>query len=108
VTTFPQTGTVHAISTNGGTEPVWSLDGRELFYRHGPQVMVVQVESDVAFATGPPRVLFEGDFVFNVYQNWDITPDGQRFVMVEELSRPREIRIVPNWFDDLRRLVPAD
>jgi hypothetical protein len=52
-------------------------------------------------------VLFEGDFTPEIFRNWDITPDGQRFVMVADRSQRREIRIVRNWFDELRRLAPV-
>ena len=109
VSGFPNLGVTSPISTNGGTDPLWSPDGRELFYRQGRQVMVVGVETEGDFEASAPRMLFEGDYVADIYQNWDVASDGQSFVMVlADPERPREIRIVQNWFDELKRLVPTD
>ncbi len=71
--------------------------------------MVVGVETEGDFEASAPRMLFEGDYVADIYQNWDVASDGQSFVMVlADPERPREIRIVQNWFDELKRLLPTD
>lgn len=54
------TGRVRPISVEGGSEPVWAPDGRELFYREGTRMMAVTI--DAGGQVGPARVLFDGDF----------------------------------------------
>jgi hypothetical protein len=70
----------------GGTEPVWARSGRELFYRSGRKMMVVDTVTGPAFSTGNPKMLFEGDdaALGRVFggQNYAVTPDGQHFIMI--------------------------
>jgi serine/threonine-protein kinase len=106
---YPATGKRWTVSTNGGTEPLWSPDGRTLFYRQGDRVMAVALETSAEFLAGKPRQLFEEPFEADIYPNYDISPDGNRFVMVRrDSSPPREIHVVLNWFEELKRLVPTD
>ncbi len=99
----------------GGGQPVWSPDGKELFYRSGDKTMVVSIQSqDQTLRAGSPRVLFEGQYVSHSnppgFQYYDISPDGQRFVMLKEgdLSEAQgQINVVQNWFEELKRLVPT-
>ncbi|MCI0447157.1 protein kinase, partial [bacterium] len=70
------------ISTQGGTGPLWSHDGKELFYSYGRQMMVVQLAYSPEFSASVPSKLFDGPFVWERAGNYDITPDGQRFVMI--------------------------
>ena len=51
------------ISTDGGTEPVWSRDGRELFYLNGDRMMAVEITTAPTFRAGTPRLLFEGRYL---------------------------------------------
>jgi Tol biopolymer transport system component len=108
---FPGPGRRIQISTDGGMRPVWSASGRELFYLNGRDMMVVDVESLAEFRAGTPRLLFEGSHVYTVGQrNYDVTPDGQRFVMIhpEERSAPAQLHVVLNWTEELKRLVPPN
>ena len=57
---FPRLDRKWLISTDGGTEPRWSRNGRELFYRNGDKLMAVDVNTQPAFSAGSPRVLFQG------------------------------------------------
>ena len=91
---------------------MWSPDGTELFYRSGNRMMVVSVETELAFRPGRPEVLFEGRYVNsrivsgNPY--YDISPDGQRFLMIKDIEgRTGQINVVLNWFEELKRLVPT-
>ncbi len=101
---FPGPGAVTPISTNGGSYPLWSRDGRELFYRSFDGIMVVDVQTEPRLSAGSPRVLLEGEQL----GPHDVSPDG-RFVMVEnpqdEVSN--RLIIVFNWFDELNRLCPS-
>jgi dipeptidyl aminopeptidase/acylaminoacyl peptidase len=103
------------ISVGGGTEPLWGPDGRELFYRNGDKMMAVAIEaeSEPELSVGTPRLLFEGRFLPGpnwARRNYDISPDGQRFLMIqrEQDLVPTEIIVVLNWFEELKRLVPTN
>jgi len=94
------------VSTEGGGRPVWSRDGKELFYRKDRQMLSVSINTRASLSVGAPRVLFEGDFRFGGdHPGYDVAADG-RFLMIRtpDEERPREIHIVLNWFDELRRL----
>ena len=60
---YPGPGGKWQISTEGGTEPVWNRNGRELFYRSGDKMMAVDIATQPSFAAGKPRMLFEGPYV---------------------------------------------
>jgi len=109
---YPGPGGKWQISTEGGTEPVWSAKGDELFFRDGDQMMVVSINTQAAFSAGTPQVLFEGPYTSGqgFRQNYDVTPDGQRFVMVRAAqgSEQAQINVVLNWFEELKRLVPTN
>ena len=103
------------ISVGGGTEPLWGPDGRELFYRNGDKMMAVAIEteSDPELSVGTPALLFEGRFLPGpnwARRNYDISPDGQRFLMIqrEQDLVPTEIIVILNWFEELKRLVPTN
>ncbi|MFB3141670.1 MAG: TolB family protein, partial [Acidobacteriota bacterium] len=96
----------------GGGEPVWSPDGRELFYRSGDRMMAVSIQTEPTFRAGRPEVLFEGSYrttpVPAGLQYYDISPDGQRFLMIKREREEAQINVVLNWFEELKRLVPTD
>jgi serine/threonine-protein kinase len=116
VRAFPDKGTQVQISSSGGVLPVWSPNGRELYYRTEDQrIMVVNYTvAEGTFTAGKPRLWF-GRQLTNVGlgRNLDIASDGKRFlvVMPAEESEPREmqshITLVVNFFDELRRRVPT-
>jgi len=97
----------------GGGQPVWSPDGRELFYRSGDRTMVVSIQTQGQTLTaGSPKVLFEGSYVSHSvptgFQYYDISPDGKRFLMLKEVTpETTQIHVVLNWFEELKRLVPT-
>jgi dipeptidyl aminopeptidase/acylaminoacyl peptidase len=97
------------VSTEGGSVPRWRADGRELFYLQGDQMMVVETRIDGEPRLGLPRKLFE--LSQGLLAMYDVTLDGQRFVMVdasESEPPPKEIILVQNWFEEVKRLVPRD
>jgi serine/threonine-protein kinase len=106
---FPGPGRRIQISTDGGGFPVWSPSGRDIFYLIGQKVMAVEVETQPAFQAGTPRLLFEGSHEVQIMRSYDVTPDGQRFVMIQPGARtlPTQLNVVLNWFEELRRLVPT-
>jgi Tol biopolymer transport system component len=109
---FPGPGGRWLISADGGGEPVWSRDGRELFYRSGDRLMAVTVGTDDGFQASEPSVLFEKPFERAApgFTNYDVDRDGERFVMVQggDPPAPDHLRVVLDWFQELESLVPAD
>jgi Tol biopolymer transport system component len=89
ISPFPHPATSRSrVSTNGGTEMRWARNGHELFYREGDKRMAVQISTDPLLIIGKPKLLFEGDLVKSpgTRANYDVTPDGQRFIMLQEVK----------------------
>jgi dipeptidyl aminopeptidase/acylaminoacyl peptidase len=109
---FAGPGRKETISTEGGTCPVWAPDGRELFYREGDKMMAVVVKTHPEFAAAKPELLFRGLYSsHHITANYDITPDGGRFLMLkvsEQESALNQINVVLNWSEELKRLVPTN
>jgi len=112
VIAFPNADQRHKISTDGGTAPLWAPNGSELFYRDMNKMLAVEIENDAAegFRPGRPRVLFEQEFEFAHRRNYDISPDGKRFIMVQipPSTGSGQLEIVFNWFEELKSLVPTE
>jgi serine/threonine-protein kinase len=109
---YPGPGGKWQISTEGGAEPVWNPNGRELFYRSGDKMMAVDIATQPSFASGKPRMLFEGQYspAPGTTPNYDVSPDGQRFLMIkpsEAGEAPTQINVVLNWFEELKQRVPT-
>jgi hypothetical protein len=112
VRAYPGPGGKWQISTDGGNEPLWARNGRELFYRNGDKVMAVDITTQPSFQAGTPRMLFEGEYERrNNETNFDISPDGQRFLMIkpseQQAQAATQIHVVLNWFEELKRRVPV-
>ena len=106
---YPGPGRKYAVSTNGGNEPVWSRDGRELFFRTGSTMMVVDVHLEPEFQAGELKELFQGNFrsAPAANSNYDVSPDGSRFLMVRPTAdAPREIHVIVNWLQELEPARP--
>ena len=111
---YSNDGKIEQISNTGGRQPMWSHDGKELFYRNGDAMMVVPIQMEPTFKAVTPQPLFRGtytDAYFGSTSNYDVTDDGQRFVMVESSAQGitgTTLHVVLNWFEELKRLVPTD
>jgi serine/threonine-protein kinase len=113
VAPFPGPGEKWRISTEGGLEPLWSGDGRELFYRSGDKMMVTPIQTEPSFRAGTPQVLFEAPRMYRsgLWRSYDVTPDGKRFLMIQNPEGTQEslqIVYIPNWFEELEQLVPKN
>jgi serine/threonine protein kinase len=112
---YPGPGGKWQVSKDGGTEPVWNANGKELFYRSGDKMMAVEITTQPSFALGNPKMLFEGPYERAAVpvSNYDVSPDGQRFLMLkpseQELTQeaPTQINVVLNWFEELQQKVPT-
>jgi serine/threonine-protein kinase len=107
VVPFPNTGAAKwAISTGGGTEPLWSHRGSELFYRDASGTLVaVEVKTKPTFSPGRSTALFSaaGFASYQFAPQYAVAPDGQAFLMIRvvETSTPDELIVVENWFEEL-------
>ena len=106
------------ISTGGGTEPVWSPTGSELFYRSGSELMAVEIDLGPPFDVGQAHALF-----LDTYERdesgalglpfYDVAADGERFVMIQvgDLTSDEQRRtgfvVVQNWAEELKARVPV-
>ncbi|HEV8397815.1 MAG TPA: protein kinase [Vicinamibacterales bacterium] len=116
---FPEVNSGHwQVSTGGGTRPLWASGGQELFYASPTgALMRVGVERASSWAATTPTLLVkEGYFTIpdgTLGRTYDITPDGQRFLMIKEAggtdqtAAPPQIIVVQHWTDELKRLVPT-
>ena len=111
---FPDGGEVITVSRGPGTEPVWSRDGRELFYRAGNELFVAEIATVPSFSIGRPRVLFEGPYASDPidrgFPNYDVSLDGERFLMVTrgDDSVAPTLTFVQNWLAELKERVPVN
>jgi serine/threonine-protein kinase len=96
----------YAIGADGGTEPVWGPDSRELFFRSGDAMMVARVTTAPGFKAERARRLFSAPFLRSEDRTtYDISPDGQKFVFTRDKAQaafPGQIDIILDWFDELK------
>jgi hypothetical protein len=127
VRSFPDGKLKQIVSKGRADCPLWSPDGREIFYlqegvydaesrlwQYGIRLVAISVEFTPELRLGDPRQLFEGLY----YNCWDggassygVSPDGSSFLMVgfeEDPNSTRELMVVLNWFEELKRLVPTE
>ena len=112
---FPDLGEKQQISVGGGREPLWSPDGRELFFRSPNGLMAVPVlDTEPTFRAGSAESLFEQQYAtFIERRNYDIAADGQRFLMIKETAASdgataQQLVVVLNWFEELKERVPVN
>ena len=109
------TGRAVQVSPNGGAGPLWSPDGTELFYQRdeGRELWATPITTDPEIRPGEARMLFEGSYQKSGPGGftYDVSNDGQRFLMVKTDPDEwivKELVVVLNWFEELKRLVPTD
>jgi serine/threonine-protein kinase len=108
---YTNSGRKDKVSIDGGINPVWSRDGRELYYANGKKMMIVKITSEPDFDFDTPETLFEWPDMIpsggNLGTNYDVSDDG-RFLMVK-MSDDIKVQLicVHNWFEELKRLAPT-
>ena len=87
---------------------MWSTDGSTLYYRHGYQMIAVDFETEPTVRAGIPQPLFSKPFDLNAgyLQNYDVSAD-ERFLMVRSRQPHTQLKVILNWFEDLKQLVPT-
>ena len=112
---FPRVETGHwQVSTAGGTRPVWARTGRELFYLDESNTLtsVLVDTSGPSFSAGNPARVLDSEYVEpNPSRHYDVSADGQRFLMIKENAASDQtptspsIVVVLNWFEELKQHV---
>lgn len=100
---FPLTGAKFKISKKAGSlHPVWSPDGRQLYFDDQQRMYSAQIRTQPSFEASEPVAMPISGFVaggVNTRRQWDMTPDGKQFIMI---FFKQEIRSLPKWGDDVR------
>ncbi|HET9066561.1 MAG TPA: protein kinase [Gemmatimonadales bacterium] len=105
---FPSAGGRVQVSASGGSEPVWSRDGETIYYRDGRHLVAASVSTGERITVTNRKELFPDNFRFSQapHANYDVAPDGQRFLMVRS-SRTPEYQVVFGWATELRSRMQA-
>jgi Tol biopolymer transport system component len=95
---------VHPVSVGGGDTPVWSRDGRKIFFSHGNQFIAASVTMSPTFSVTARAVLFGGNYLASAgHASFDVSPDGKSFLMLRPVAGNfEEIIVVSNWVSELR------
>lgn len=114
---WPEPGPKIQLSSEGGTDPLWTRRGDEIFCRNGDKMMVVPVSLAGGFRAGKPRLLWEGHDSHGMSSssgppgvsegNYDITPDGQRFLMIKDKDMDvysTKLVVALNWARELKEM----
>jgi len=107
---YPGPGGKWRVSTDGGEESRWGQNGQDLFFRFGNKWMAVKVDTGDEFSAEKPQALFEGPYINIPGYSYDVSPDGQRFLVVEGPEQELavgQLQVITNWFEELKRLVPT-
>ena len=107
VRTFPDTGSKWQVSYNGGTQPRWRRDGKELFYvSTDRKLMAVDVQTGATFTAGTPHALFDLPGSWEDFTSgYLVTKDGQRFLLQGrvEVGNNAPIAVVLNWMAEVKK-----
>ena len=103
---FPGPGGRTRISAGGGTEPVWSPDGRRLFHLNGNDLMAANLSVNSTFTVSSrERVLTADVAPGGIHANYDVAKDGRHFLMVRNGGGSTDLTVVLNWLENARQRV---
>ena len=105
---FPRAGGRVQVSSGGGSEPVWSVDGKRLFYRTGAALIAATLAYSPGLEVVSREQLFDDRYKRGLFRSrFDVHPDGKRFVMLQPASQSQEVVVVLDWVTELRSRMPA-
>jgi Tol biopolymer transport system component len=101
---FPGPGELYTVSVGGGNVPVWSRDGRRIFFVNGNQLLAASVTTNATFSVTAREMLFAGDYSLAYgHAPFDVSPDGKSFLMLRPVvAGGEQIVVIPNWTTELR------
>jgi serine/threonine-protein kinase len=104
VRAFPEPAGKWQVSQGGGGQAAWSPDGGTLYYWKGDQLFAATVRTTPTFAVTGQRLVMSGAYShWGLYANYDVHPEGDRFIMIEGSGESEdELTVVVNWFDELQ------
>ena len=101
------------VSTDGGSVPLWSPEGTELFFLSGRKLMVAAIEGTSPFRSGAPEIVFDGSFYVDqatLVPTWAVARGGDRILIMRqtglEFSSTTSLIMVENWFEVVRAAAP--
>ena len=100
---YPESGSRVQISNSGGRRPVWSPDGKTIYFWEGSRLVSATLARDPALRVAARSILFEGRYEVD----FDISRDGTRFLMIESESSGLGLVAVPNWLTELKQSTAA-
>jgi serine/threonine-protein kinase len=103
IRTFPDGNGRTQVSTDGGVRPVWSRDGSVLYYSHEGSIMAARLARDTTLRVAARELVVKGPF----REEFDVSPDGSRFLVVDAGASDRTLVVIPNWITELRRVTAA-
>jgi dipeptidyl aminopeptidase/acylaminoacyl peptidase len=103
---FPGPGAKTQLSTHGGSSPLWSRDGREIFFAAGDRMMAVRVTTEREFRAEQPIELFQGNLGWQRAQNLTASADSQRFIIPKPTCATSglDLRVILNWTQEIRSI----
>ncbi len=101
VRSFSEAGGRTQVSSAVGTWPVWSRDGKMLYYRHEGQIIAATLARETALRVTSREIVVKGPFP----EPFDVAPDGSRFLVFESQTAGATLVVIPNWRTELRRLI---
>ena len=104
IRSYPDGKVDKQVSVDGGIEPLWNPSG-ELFYRNGNRWFSTRVSTEPELRWDPPRLAFETEFIDTPGMSYDVSPDGQRLLVVKRAGQIEQSRIdiIVNWFEAFQR-----
>ena len=107
---YPEPGVRRQVSVDGGIEPVWGRDGKELFFHNGRRMYTVAIVASAGLKWGRPTLLFEGDHHRSVNRSYyDVAPDGRFLMLRQEPTNVAagQLHVVINWSSELIARAPV-
>jgi len=96
------------VSVDGGVEPVWSPDGKHLYYRHGDEFISATIATTPELAVVGREILFKGDYpVTTGHANYDVSPDGKQFLLLRPVADSVRAIVVYDWAREFRATIAA-
>ena len=106
---FPPDGKRWVISSDGGEEPKWSPNDKILYYRNNQDWFQIIFSTENEFSVIDRKKLFTGPYLNVPGYSYDITPDGQYFVLLKPVSSAQtstKLKIIKNWLEEIKVLAP--